>query len=282
MKLIEPVIRWVRPLNLKGAGTLFDRFTPWEGEREIGVSGNIRMSVNLANGQQRQMFMGCFAREVQAAVISLLRPGDTFLDVGANVGFLTLLGAGRVGSSGRVIGVEPYPPTFQLLQKNVLSNKLGFVEIHQIALSSEAGTLRLWVPAQTEHREFNISVVQGENTTPVDVPAGTLDERLADWKAGPIQLMKIDVEGAEPRVFKGGAGALRAGVVRHLLCEINGKYLVRQGTSPMGLIDQLQELGFRFGKLAQGRVVPTAAPKLEASDEIDGLFIHQTALSPAG
>ena len=279
MALMEPLMRLVRPMNLKGAGTLFDRFTPWSGQREIAVTGNIRMTVNLANGQQRQMFMGCFARDVQLPVNALLRPGDVFLDVGANVGFLTLLAAGRVGASGRVIGIEPYPPTFELLQKNVLSNKLPFVELHRLALSSEAGSLRLWTPAPSEHREFNISVVQGENTTPVDVPARTLDECLSEWKADRIQLMKIDVEGAEPRVFKGGAGMLRSGVVRHLLCEINGRYLVREGTSPMGLIEQLNELGFVFGKLSHGRVVPTPPPPLDPSDEIDGLFIHKTHLA---
>jgi FkbM family methyltransferase len=278
VKYVEPLIRFVRPLNLRGAGTLFNRFTPWEGRREIDVAAGIKMPVNLANGQQRQMFMGCFAREVQGPVKALLHSGDTFLDVGANVGFLTLLAASRVGPGGRVIGVEPYPPTFEQLKRNVESNKLDFVQIHQMALSSDPGALRLWVPAPREHREFNVSVVEGENMTPVDVPARTMDDCLAEWKVDRIQLMKIDVEGAEPRVFKGGAASLKSGVVKHLLCEVNGKYLVRKGTSPMGLISQLNELGFQYAQVKHGRAVTETPPTLGPGDEVDALFVHRTAL----
>jgi FkbM family methyltransferase len=225
--------------------------------------------------------MGCFARVVQMPIIALLKPGDTFLDVGANIGFMTLLAASRVGEKGRVIAVEPYPPTFDALEQNVRFNSLAYVQLHQFALSSEAGFVRLWIPAPDDHREFNVSILQNDGTTPIDVPAQTLDESVAKWGATSIQLMKIDVEGAEPHVFKGGAHILESGVVRHLVCEINGKYLVRQGSSPMDLLKQIESLGFVFGKLDGGLVVPAPRPALTAADEIDGLFVHRSVLTQA-
>ena len=78
-----------------------------------------------------------------------------------------------------------------------------------------------------------------------------------------IDLMKIDVEGAEPRVLAGGATHLAQGVVRHAMIEINGPRLVEAGSSPAALVDDLAALGFEPARLVRGRAVRVARADID-------------------
>jgi hypothetical protein len=91
--------------------------------------------------------------------------------------------------------------------------------------------------------------------------------------------MKLDVEGAEPRVLAGGAERLGAGVVRHLVLEINGPRLVAGGSSPSALVAQLEGLGFSPAKLSGGRAVPVVVETwdLDPAHEHDRFFVHRSA-----
>ena len=101
-----------------------------------------------------------------------------------------------------------------------------------IALSDADGTLRLYSPPKEENRDYNVTMVEAPGWTPMDVPCVRLDDLLAERGVDRVDLMKMDVEGAEPRVLAGGADRLGAGVVRHLIVEVNGPRLVACGSSP--------------------------------------------------
>lgn len=130
-----------------------------------------------------------------------LRPGDVVIDVGANIGTLTLTAAVCVGAVGSVHAVEPHPTTAAVLRENVRDNRALNVEIHNVALGSVDGTVRL---ADVEDDSANFVGDGGA----IVVPLRRLDSlRLGGERR--VALLKIDVEGFEREVLLGGAETLK-------------------------------------------------------------------------
>jgi hypothetical protein len=144
--LVEPLINALRPLQLKGKGFVFDFVTPRAGTRRERVWGDYRMTLDLANVIHRQIFMGCFGRDMTVWTRALLPRGGVFLDVGAHVGYFTLLAAHRVGAGGRVYALEPNPSSYAALVEHLALNAVPGVRAEMLALSDADGTLRLSVP----------------------------------------------------------------------------------------------------------------------------------------
>jgi FkbM family methyltransferase len=136
---------------------------------------------------------------------TMLRPGDTVVDAGANVGSHTLPFAQAVGPTGRVHAFEPQASVAEVLQANMASNGAAQVVVHQAALGAASG--RIVVPRLASDRPINLGGLTlggfgpGEGD---DVALTTLDElALPDCR-----LIKIDVEGMEGEVLAGGVGTL--------------------------------------------------------------------------
>lgn len=275
--LLDRAIGALRPIPLKGKGFALNFVTPRAGTRTVPVWGNYTMSLDLANIIHRQIFMGCFGRGMTVWTRTLLAEGAAFLDVGAHIGYFTLLAAHCVGPRGRVYAVEPNPTAFAALQAHLQANQISTVEARMLALAEAEGTLRLYVPPGAAHRDYNVTCMPRPDWTPVDVPCRRLDDCLAEWQVERIAVMKMDVEGAEPRVLAGGAEHLRNGVVRHLVVEVNGPRLTEGGSSPAMLVEQLAELGFQPARLSGGRAVPVPASQwdLDPAHEYDRLFVHR-------
>lgn len=281
--LIESLVGWVRQWPVRGKGRLFSPLVARRGVRDVAVWGRYRMSLDLADVVQRQMFLGCFGYEIAAAIRSLLPPGGCFLDVGAHAGYFTLLAAHRVTATGRVYAVEPNPAMFERLTRTLQANAVPACRAEAVALTERAGELVLYVPPDAEHRPHNVTAVPQPGWKEVTVPARRLDECITGWGIASIDLMKMDVEGYEPMVLAGGADALRRGVVRHLITEVNGRRLGQTGSSPARLVEQLEALGFQPAELSRGRAVPVAPARwdLHPAGEYDRLFVHRTATAAA-
>jgi FkbM family methyltransferase len=167
----------------------------------------------------------------------------TFLDVGANIGYFSLLAASRVGPSGRIIAVEPSPVAYRELGKAIEDNALP-IEAHQVGLSDAPGECTLYFPPENFHNHSPTMVHHEGAGTPVRVTVARLDECLDEWDVASVDLMKIDVEGYEPKVFAGAERALRSGRVKAVLCEFNDVWLRSAGSSPQALHEMLKGLGF--------------------------------------
>jgi FkbM family methyltransferase len=273
----------MRPLTLKGKGLVLDYVTPRDGHHHARIAGSYAMSLDLANAIHRQIYMGCFANAMTRWAKGLLHSGGSFLDVGAHAGYFSLIAADRVGCDGRVIAVEPNPVAFAMLQAHVAANAIAHVEACRWGLSERDGSLPLYVPRADSYRDYNATLLRRPEWTAVEIPVRRLDDCLDLWRVERIDLMKIDVEGAEPRVLAGGADHLSQGVIRHVMIEINGPRLVEAGSSPTALVDQLGMLGFEPARLSRGRAVRVAHTDvdLDPGCEWDGLFVHTTTLRSA-
>ena len=179
----------------------------------------------------------CGLHEVQdmGFVLHLLRPGDFFLDVGANVGSYTVIGAGAVGA--RVMAVEPIPSTFAHLSRNIILNGLsGLVSMKCLGLSDRAGTIRFTRDLDT----VNHVLAENEQTPSIDVPITTLDELIG--VEIPV-MIKIDVEGHELSVLRGAERTLNASKLSAVVLEVNGSGK-RYGIADETLIDHMRAHGF--------------------------------------
>ena len=280
MSLIDKSVGMLRPLQLRGKGRLLDLVTPHEGVRTVPVWGAYDMTLDLGNAIHRQIYMGCFGREMTVWTRALLPNGGTFLDVGAHIGYFTLLASAIVGSAGKVIAVEPNPAAYASLTDHLTRNRTRNVEAHNIALAAERGSLRLYTPPEGTLKDYNVTMMSRPGWTPVDVEALPLDGCLREWDSSVIDVMKIDVEGAEPLVFRGGVELLRSGHVRHIIAEVNGPRLGEGGSSPEKLVAQLAELGFKPARLQRGGALPVPVETwdLDSDHEFDRLFVHSSIL----
>jgi FkbM family methyltransferase len=186
-----------------------------------------------------------------------LEPGQVFVDVGANIGYFTLLGGMLVGPRGRCVGIEAHPRLAELLQRNVIINGLhNHVTTWHRAAWSEATELKLHM-----RRNFasNSSVGSigpdalsrlGDTEKIVEVEAVPLDDLLADLPS--IDVLKIDVEGAEVHVVTGLARTLEANPGITIMFEWSPAQITDVGDDPATLVDLLVGHGFRFRLLEDG------------------------------
>lgn len=245
MTLPPSVVGVLRPLSFRGKARLLSPLVPRSGEVVADVFG-YRVTLDLSDHIQRQMYMGSYEREDTAAIRRILRRGQTVLDVGANAGHYTLLASRCVGRTGRVVAVEPSAWVADRLARAVEDNSLRHVEVQQCALGAEVGTAQIIVPLAGNHTPSMLdpNMATRPHATVKVVP---LDDAIHAWVPGgePIALMKVDVEGFEPYVLQGANKTLTSGRVHHLLIEIAGRWLARAQTSPRTLVEQIRALGFR-------------------------------------
>jgi len=164
-----------------------------------------------AKGAAHFIFPRLCEFEQMSFVMHFLRPGELFVDAGANIGAYTVLAAGVAGADA--MAFEPSPRTFKQLQRNVEINHLSQrVRVINAALGSGPGTLKLTDDLGTENY-----VVRGSDAG-VEVPVVALDDQLGPRTA---QLMKVDVEGFETEVFAGATRLLKAPETMAMIVERN-------------------------------------------------------------
>jgi FkbM family methyltransferase len=201
--------------------------------------------LDLSNWSERLSFFLGRHHEIATALFlhAAVRSGETFIDIGANVGFITLHAAAIVGPHGLVHTFEPNPQLAERLRHLVSINKLNQVTLHPVGLSDAAGEMKLRIinnhPGQgTLSHEIQSGVVTKEYHVPVCVP----DEVLPADLRGPATI-KIDVEGYELRVLRGLQRTLdRLHPV--IFSEVSDDYLRRAGNSVAALFQFMKSIGY--------------------------------------
>jgi len=153
----------------------------------------------------------CFMRsygysepETARFVMRFLKPGMTFLDIGAHIGEYSLLAGRSVGPTGRVDAFEPQPAIFEFLSLNVTNSKLSNISLHNQAIADRTGVVQMSLHSDPAKSSI------GALPSPADiitVPAITLDELLHTAGVSP-NLIKVDAEGAERLILKGAESLL--------------------------------------------------------------------------
>jgi FkbM family methyltransferase len=187
---------------------------------------------------------------------SLVKPGDTAVDVGAHVGFFAIQLAAAVGPGGRVYAFEPLAANAALLERSIAENDFGDrVVLERAAVADVAGTVTLRYARETlnsggafvEAAESE----QSEGLVREPVRAVRLDD--VDLRR-PVRLIKMDVEGAEPRVLR-GARRLIARDRPVVITEVHPDQLRRvSGVTPEAFLAESAALGYRARRIVDGGI----------------------------
>jgi FkbM family methyltransferase len=175
-----------------------------------------------------------------------LRPGMTVVDVGANIGYISLISARIVGKGGRVLSFEPTPAVARRLRENVCLNGFQHVTVIEAAVTSVPGSLRFY--ESDEDPEANTLFSNGPGAF-LTVQGVTLDDTLQAENAGHVDLLKIDAEGAEPGVLQGAIRILSRPDRPTLLFEANSFALSAAGSNMHELLALVRSFGYTCREL---------------------------------
>jgi FkbM family methyltransferase len=196
--------------------------TPWGWDLEVHTNDDVGKTI---------LCLGVYDLVTSETVWRLTDAGETVLDIGANIGYMTSLLAKRVGRSGRVLSFEPHPEIAGELRANIGRWRgavgEGVIMVHEVALSDREGTVRFDVPARfATNRGIARVASAGDADEPgglsLEVACDTLDHAVVG--VGPVGVAKIDVEGHEEAVVRGAAEAFEGRQIRDWVFEHHPAY----------------------------------------------------------
>jgi FkbM family methyltransferase len=170
-------------------------------------------------------FFGDYEHKLRSTLDREVRAGDAVLDIGANIGVVSVYLAGLVGAEGRVFSVEPLAQNFELLQRNVAANGVSnVVSATQCALGTEEREIELRFDPETTNWG-NTSLHNQTGASVQRVPMRTLDSLWESWGRPHLRVVKMDVEGYEYEVLSGASRLLSEDPPDVWIVEFNGEYL---------------------------------------------------------
>ncbi len=216
-----------------------------------GAAGGVSVHLGMQEAEQSQ----CLTK--------FLQPGQVFFDVGANVGFYSLLGAKRVQDSGRVVAFEPFPRNLAFLYRHIELNKVRNVTILPFACADQFA-IEMFLTGENHALGHLDTATASETKGPVDpaamlVATISLDEAAEKLDLRP-DVIKIDVEGAELRVLR-GAAVILARMRPVLLLSVHSDELRR------ACLSYLSEMAYRAQPL-NSKVIETATEFLALPEDV--------------
>jgi FkbM family methyltransferase len=174
-----------------------------------------------------------------------IKEGDIVIDVGANIGYYTLIFAQLVGKTGKVFAFEPESKNFEILKKNVKINNYNNVIVEQKIISDKSGKMKLFISDSdiVGHRIQQM----GNFKKFIEVESVTLDEHMKKLNLDKkINFIKIDVEGAEPKVLQGAKKILEQNSKLKIFTEFNRDVIKKYDSNPEDMLLLLTKNKFQF------------------------------------
>jgi FkbM family methyltransferase len=181
-----------------------------------------------------------------ALVKNEIKKGDIVLDIGANIGYYTLIFAKIIGDEGKVFAFEPDPDNFLLLKKNVELNGYKNVIFVQKAVSNQTGKVKLYISDSNkgDHRIYD----PGDGRHSIEIDAIRLDEFFEDFQ-GKIDFIKMDIQGAEGGALQGMLSLIKKNQNMKIITEFWPDALKLFGTDPAEILKLLIDAGFKLNRI---------------------------------
>ncbi len=239
--------------------SLFRERITRDGPVVCSYDGDLRIRADLNDWLQRQIFMyGTYRVEERHRhlMLSRVKEGGTILDVGAHIGYYSLLFAKRTGQSGRVFAFEPSSQNYGRLLENISLNDLANITTVKAAVSDEAGTATINLAAGSNtgstSLHFDTDAVGTEQVKTI-----TIDDYLERHRIDEVNLIKIDVEGHELHVLRGLRRTLTlpADTAPELFVEVNEITLQNSGTPMEAIFAELATAGYKAYRIVSSNEV---------------------------
>ncbi|TSC84133.1 MAG: FkbM family methyltransferase [Parcubacteria group bacterium Gr01-1014_17] len=221
-----------------------------KGVVEIIVFGKTLFVDTRDSGEANEIILGEQYSPYETEIFrSLVNPGMTIADIGAHIGYFTIMAADLVGPSGRVYAFEPDPKNFALLSRSISANQFVNVVSENKAVSNKAGIETLFLDrSNLGNMSFSRQNIPADSSGGnVSVPTVTLDEYFSGLS---LDIIKIDVQGAEGRVFECSKDTLHK--VQFVLAEFWPFGLRNVGTDPRAFLEMFVRAGFSLYLLNEG------------------------------
>jgi len=189
---------------------------------------------------------GIWEKETTEYFLENIPKKGVVLDIGANIGYFTLLFASLVGKEGKVFSFEPEQSNFSILKKNIQTNNFQNVKIENVAVTNYTGKTELYLSekAAGHHRIYKSNNVSSNH---ISVRTINLDEYLKETPFFErISFVKLDVEGSEFGAIKGMEKILLQNKKIELVVEFSPKQIRDYGSEPIDQLNYLKALGFNF------------------------------------
>jgi len=240
------------------------------GQVTVRTHRGLRMAVDPFEFVGRHIYVeGVFEHECTDLVLRLVKPGDCFLDVGAHIGYFTLLAARAVGPRGTVHAFEASPHTSGILRENITINGFANVQVHEKAVSDTCGVVTFYTSSR-ENLGRSGMLDPGGAAGRALVPSITVDSLLPQLPK--VKMVKIDVEGGEMLVIR-GMDALIARDKPYILFELTQEWLLRMGTEAASLCGHLKQRGYALFRV-NARLETFDNPPM---DQCNVLAVHDSA-----
>lgn len=210
------------------------------------MAPDVQIDLDLDDYLQRWMFCHFLTDESDYFLISkFLRAGDHFVDVGANIGIVSLIASRAVGPNGKVYAIEALPATRARLETNIELNNAGNIEVIPIALSDRDGSVSFFASTDGNIGGSSLSS-QGSKAEAVTVPCRTMATLIADGIIAKCDVMKMDIEGAEILAIKGMTGLFESEPPRAVMIEVVEGLLNQFGASRDDVFAFFEQFGYEW------------------------------------
>lgn len=194
--------------------------------------------------------LGSYEPETIRIFKESLEEGATVIDIGTNIGYYTIVAGKKVGPKGKVFGYEPNMDSFNLLQRNILINNFDNITPINLALSNISGERVLYFGDNKCTHSFADNRKTGKNEI---VLTDTLDNSLKKYGSPKIDVIKMDIEGAEILALEGMAETIERSPRLTIFTELYPKAIRRLGRSPLEFLEKMRDFGFSISVIDEDR-----------------------------
>lgn len=217
-------------------------------KKNIVYRGSIKLNLDLGDWIQQQLyFLGDYEKSEIDYLYSILKEGDTFMDVGGNIGLFSLNASKIVGNAGKVYAFEAFKPNYEKFSKHLTINDFKNVTLEHLAVSEDIGFIEILYNESYGNVGMASSYLE-DFTAKEKVPSISLDGYVKDKEIPKINLIKIDIEGGEFSALKGMSEILTHQQPK-IIIEINNIALKSSGHSEDELIQILLQKGYSKTKI---------------------------------
>lgn len=195
--------------------------------------------------------LGAFEPYQMALFRQIIKPGMTVVDIGANIGLYSVIAGKLVGKDGKVFSFEPEKNNYEFLNRNIEANNLNNVFPNKTAVSSEKSTKNLFLFSENtgsyslvDNRKTNVSV---------PVQTDTLDNLLKQLSTNKVDVIKMDIEGAEYKAFEGMIQTINNSANLKMMIEFFPNAIRRFNQDPLQFLNTIKSLGFKISEINEDK-----------------------------